>query len=67
MQLETLAKRMADEASDFIILNRRFHRQLIGTGGENIKVPVSKSYLLYKGSYTLLLNIAYCNWVGEHA
>ena len=37
IQLEVLAKKMADEASDFIVLNRRFHRQLIGSGGENIR------------------------------
>ena len=36
-QLESLAAKIADEATDYIILNRRFHRQLIGTGGENVR------------------------------
>ena len=36
-QLSLLAAKIADEATDFIILNRRFHRQLIGTGGENVR------------------------------
>ena len=36
-QLEALAAKMADESTDIIHLNRRFHRQLIGTGGESIK------------------------------
>merc|ERR1712048_763706 len=36
-ELKKLADKMADEANDTIQLNRRFHRQIIGTGGENIK------------------------------
>ena len=32
-----LAAKIADEATDYIILNCRFHRQLIGTGGENVR------------------------------
>jgi len=30
IHLEVLAQKMADETSDFIVLNQRFHRQLIG-------------------------------------
>ena len=36
-QLSLLAAKIADEATDYIFLNRRFHRQLIGTGGENVR------------------------------
>ena len=32
-----MADRIADEETESITLNRRFHRQLIGAGGENIK------------------------------
>ncbi|CAG5097692.1 Oidioi.mRNA.OKI2018_I69.XSR.g15189.t1.cds [Oikopleura dioica] len=35
--LTQLANKIADEAADKIILKRRFHRQIIGQGGENIK------------------------------
>jgi len=35
--LKQLADRIADEDTDSIQLNRRFHRQLIGPGGENIR------------------------------
>lgn len=35
--LKQLASRLADEATDVITLKRRFHRQIIGQGGENIK------------------------------
>lgn len=36
-QLKELADRIADEETDSIQLNRRFHRQIIGSGGENIR------------------------------
>lgn len=36
-ELKQLADRLADETEDTIQLNRRFHRQLIGAGGANIR------------------------------
>lgn len=36
-ELSELAKKLGDEVNDTITLGRRFHRNLIGRGGENIK------------------------------
>ena len=37
IQLEILATKMADEESDFIVVNRRSPRKSIGSGGKNIR------------------------------